>query len=349
MAWLARFPQRAYHRVTSQLPHTARPRAKQSSALRSDANKEGSHVATADQARRARRGRIAGAGGQLRHRWRTLGEAPFVVEGQERDPVHRGRDGRLRGHGGPLLPVRRGGPYEHRQAAATRASRPRGRSSRRPARRTSPTTTPTRRPPARCGRPARRRSTSGSRRVRAARETVPGQEPARRSSSVAQERRQEDRQRLDGRDHRRDAGGARTRTSRCVDARARTTRATTCPTETKAAGGLGSIAEQTVDHKVDVVLGGGARPLRRRPIDRRPRPARPSIEYAAGARATRTSTDAAGLAAAQALGKPLLGLFNAGNMTTEWTGPQATLGEGTPAQRCVTDQPAGRTSRACRR
>jgi alkaline phosphatase len=33
---------------------------------------------------------------------------------------------------------------------------------------------------------------------------------------------------------------------------------TTCPTETKAAGGLGSIAEQTVDHKVDVVLGGGA-------------------------------------------------------------------------------------------
>ena len=32
---------------------------------------------------------------------------------------------------------------------------------------------------------------------------------------------------------------------------------TTCPKETKAAGGLGSIAEQTVDHKVDVVLGGG--------------------------------------------------------------------------------------------
>lgn len=30
-----------------------------------------------------------------------------------------------------------------------------------------------------------------------------------------------------------------------------------CPKETKAAGGLGSIAEQTVDHKVDVLLGGG--------------------------------------------------------------------------------------------
>ena len=32
---------------------------------------------------------------------------------------------------------------------------------------------------------------------------------------------------------------------------------TICPTETKAAGGLGSIAEQTIDTKVDVVLGGG--------------------------------------------------------------------------------------------
>ena len=32
---------------------------------------------------------------------------------------------------------------------------------------------------------------------------------------------------------------------------------TACTKETKAAGGLGSIAEQTVDHKVDVVLGGG--------------------------------------------------------------------------------------------
>src|SRR6476661_4345997 len=32
---------------------------------------------------------------------------------------------------------------------------------------------------------------------------------------------------------------------------------TTCPTETKQAGGLGSIAEQTVDHNLDVLLGGG--------------------------------------------------------------------------------------------
>jgi len=36
-----------------------------------------------------------------------------------------------------------------------------------------------------------------------------------------------------------------------------------CSTETKAAAGLGSIAEQEVDHKVDVLLGGGARRGRR--------------------------------------------------------------------------------------
>src|SRR5215475_11981212 len=31
----------------------------------------------------------------------------------------------------------------------------------------------------------------------------------------------------------------------------------TCPNETKQAGGLGSIAEQSVDHNVDVLMGGG--------------------------------------------------------------------------------------------
>jgi len=47
-------------------------------------------------------------------------------------------------------------------------------------------------------------------------------------------------------------------------------------------------------------------------------------------------------------GKPVLGLFNGGNMTTEWTGPIATLGDGVPAHRCTTtNRPA--PSRACRR
>ena len=53
-----------------------------------------------------------------------------------------------------------------------------------------------------------------------------------------------------------------------------------CPTETKAAGGLGSIAEQEVDHKIDVLLGGGRarfdaddhrRPRRRQDRRRSPR------------------------------------------------------------------------------
>ena len=114
----------------------------------------------------------------------------------------------------------------------------------------------------------------------------------------------------------------------------------TCPTETKAAGGLGSIAEQTVDHKVDVVLGGG-----------RNRFLQPLVaggttnvvDYAKG-KGYQSVTDAAGLASVQR-NKPVLGLFVGGNMTTEWNGPVATLGDGTPAQRCKTDnRPAAEPS-----
>jgi alkaline phosphatase len=55
-------------------------------------------------------------------------------------------------------------------------------------------------------------------------------------------------------------------------------------------------------------------------------------------------TDAAGLEAAKA-NKPLLGLFTPVNMTTEWNGPIATLGDGTPAQRCATNnRPANEPS-----
>src|SRR6185437_2430161 len=45
-------------------------------------------------------------------------------------------------------------------------------------------------------------------------------------------------------------------TAEITDASPADTR-TTCADETKAAGGLGSIAEQMVDHQVDVILGGG--------------------------------------------------------------------------------------------
>jgi len=117
----------------------------------------------------------------------------------------------------------------------------------------------------------------------------------------------------------------------------------TCPQETKAAGGLGSIAEQTVDHRVDVVLGGGrnrfTQTISGGPDDGR------TVEQSATRQGYTEITTAAQLAAARSADKPLLGLFTGGNMTTEWTGPVATLGDGTPAQTCVTgNRPASEPS-----
>ena len=116
-----------------------------------------------------------------------------------------------------------------------------------------------------------------------------------------------------------------------------------CPTETKAAGGLGSIAEQTVDHKVDVVLGGG-RGRFTQTITGGPDTGK-TVEQSAARQGYTEVNDAAGLAAVRRSDKPVLGLFNNGNMTTEWTGPQATRGDGTPPQKCVTtNRPAGEPS-----
>jgi alkaline phosphatase len=119
-----------------------------------------------------------------------------------------------------------------------------------------------------------------------------------------------------------------------------------CPDETKAAWGLGSIAEQTVDHQVDVVLGGG-RARFEQTITGGPDTGKSVVE-SAQRQGYRYVTDAAGLDAVRSVRrKPLLGLFTGGNMTTEWTGPQATLGDGTPAQTCVTtNRPANEPSLA---
>jgi alkaline phosphatase len=119
--------------------------------------------------------------------------------------------------------------------------------------------------------------------------------------------------------------------------------AKTCPGETKAAGGLGSIAEQTVDHKVDVVLGGGrarfAQTIAGGPDDGR------TVEQSAQRQGYREVGTAAELAAARRSDMPLLGLFSPGNMTTEWNGPVAARGDGTPAQRCATgNRPANEPS-----
>jgi alkaline phosphatase len=121
-----------------------------------------------------------------------------------------------------------------------------------------------------------------------------------------------------------------------------------CPTETKANGGLGSIAEQTVDHLVDVVLGGGrgrfdasGGTIAGGPDNGK------TVEQSAISQGYKVIGTANELNALQASNLPVLGLFNAGNMTTEWTGPQAIKGDGVPAPQCVTNfRPANEPSLA---
>ena len=111
----------------------------------------------------------------------------------------------------------------------------------------------------------------------------------------------------------------------------------TCPLETKAAGGLGSITEQTIDHKVDVLLGGG------RARFEQPLAAGGTtnvVDYAK-AKGYQYVTDATGMEAAKS-NKPLLGLFTPVNMTTEWSGPIATLGDGTAGPALRHHQPPAR-------
>jgi alkaline phosphatase/streptomycin-6-phosphatase len=58
-------------------------------------------------------------------------------------------------------------------------------------------------------------------------------------------------------------------------------------------------------------------------------------------------TDAAGLAGVKSPSKPVLGLFNTGNMSLEWTGPAAATGKGNPAVACTENQrPANEPSLA---
>ena len=118
---------------------------------------------------------------------------------------------------------------------------------------------------------------------------------------------------------------------------------TACPTETKAAGGLGSIAEQEVDHKVDVLLGGG-RARFEQSITGGPDAGKTVVQSAQG-KGYSYVKDASGLAAAKKT--PLLGLFHTGNMTVEWSGPAASLGKGSaPATCSESNRPANEPSLA---
>jgi alkaline phosphatase len=112
-----------------------------------------------------------------------------------------------------------------------------------------------------------------------------------------------------------------------------------CPTETKGSGGLGSIAEQQVDHLIDVNLGGG----RNRYLQTLDSGSGTVLDYAQskGYRYVQTATE---LDAITSLSKgPVLGLFSAGTMATEFKPLVAapTPGAGGPTFRCdETNRPA---------
>lgn len=119
-----------------------------------------------------------------------------------------------------------------------------------------------------------------------------------------------------------------------------------CAPYRKENGGPGSIAEQTVDHHVNVLLGGG-RARFAQPITGGPHVGRTVIQ-SAQLQGYSVVSDAAQLDAAS--GDRVLGLFNNGNMSLEWGGLQAQPypGSGFPGgQVCAENQrPANEPSLA---
>jgi alkaline phosphatase len=117
---------------------------------------------------------------------------------------------------------------------------------------------------------------------------------------------------------------------------------TLCPTETKASGGVGSITEQLVDGGYDVNLGGGRARFEQTLDDNSGN----VIQYAQseGFRYVTSSTE---LAAVKSIKKPLLGLFNSSNMTTQFAPLVAALtpGAGSETTRCnETNRPVAEPS-----
>ena len=101
--------------------------------------------------------------------------------------------------------------------------------------------------------------------------------------------------------------------------------------------GPGSIAEQTVDHMVNVLLGGGQARFKQT-ITGGPDAGKTVIQSAVGKGYVYVDT---ATALHGAKGSHLLGLFNSGNMSLEWTGlpASASPGSGLPdGQTCVENQ-----------
>lgn len=107
-----------------------------------------------------------------------------------------------------------------------------------------------------------------------------------------------------------------------------------CPQDRKSAGGPGSIAEQSVDRGVDVLLGGGK--ARYDQLIDGGSYAGQTVLQSAIAQGYNVVTDKASLLTARSDQK-LLGLFNNGNMSVEWTGLLAAKPPSGP-QRCNEEQ-----------
>jgi alkaline phosphatase/streptomycin-6-phosphatase len=106
-----------------------------------------------------------------------------------------------------------------------------------------------------------------------------------------------------------------------------------CEKYRKAAGGPGSIAEQLVDHKIDVLLGGGKQRFEQI-IDGGPDEGKRVID-SAEAQGYKVVTTSAELSQIHLEPQQrLLGLFNAGNMSMEWTGEPAIIYPGSGPQKC---------------
>ncbi|MGB2711252.1 MAG: alkaline phosphatase, partial [Conexibacter sp.] len=105
-----------------------------------------------------------------------------------------------------------------------------------------------------------------------------------------------------------------------------------CGYAKKSNGGKGSVAEQLVDNKIDVILGGGLNRYNQA-TDAGPT----ALSYAQTQRGYRFVGDEAGMDAIHSLsGGPVLGLFTGGNMTPRYQPLVAAVppGAGGPAQKC---------------
>jgi len=106
-----------------------------------------------------------------------------------------------------------------------------------------------------------------------------------------------------------------------------------CPQYKKSAGGPGSIAEQLVDHKIDVLMGGG-RQRYEQIIDGGPGEGS-NVIVSAEAQGYKVISTARELSEVHLdPGQRLLGLFNDGNMSMEWSGDPAIPYPGSGPQRC---------------